>query len=48
MAEVAGRRSTETTEATAVRSATTAVAATTEAKRRSATILLAMRRVFDF
>ena len=48
MAEVAGRRSTETSQATAARSSTAPVVASGEAKRRSATILLAMRKVFDF
>jgi CRP-like cAMP-binding protein/small-conductance mechanosensitive channel len=49
MAEVAGRRSTETSQATTERSASAAtVVAQTEAKRRSAAILLAMRKVFDF
>ncbi len=50
MAEVAGRRATETSQATATSaSGGAAVAvASTEAKRRSAMILLAMRKVFDF
>ncbi len=48
IAEVAGRRSAETSLATAARTETSALAASTEAKKRSATILLAMRRVFDF
>jgi CRP-like cAMP-binding protein len=48
IAEVAGRRATETSQATAATTGADTVAATTEAKRRSATILLAMRRVFDF
>ena len=47
IAEVAGRRSTETSHATSV-SGVAVVATSTEAKRRSATILLAMRKVFDF
>jgi CRP-like cAMP-binding protein len=49
MAEVAGRRSTETSRATSVSGVTVAAAAAqSEAKRRSAAILLAMRKVFDF
>jgi len=48
MAEVAGRRSTETSQATSASIEAEVVAASTEAKRRSATILLAMRKVFDF
>jgi CRP-like cAMP-binding protein/small-conductance mechanosensitive channel len=48
MAEVAGRRSTETSQATSPASGSAAVVASTEAKRRSAAILLAMRKVFDF
>jgi small-conductance mechanosensitive channel/CRP-like cAMP-binding protein len=48
IAEVAGRRSAETSLATAVRTETSTLATSTEAKKRSATILLAMRRVFDF
>jgi CRP-like cAMP-binding protein/small-conductance mechanosensitive channel len=45
IAEVAGRRSTETSQAT---SASGAVVASSEAIRRSAAILLAMRKMFDF
>lgn len=46
IAQVAGRRSTETSQAT---TATDAIVATSsEANRRSAAILLAMRKMFDF
>lgn len=44
IAEVAGRRSTETSEATL----TSSTASNAEAIRRSAVILLAMRKIFDF
>ncbi len=48
MAEVAGRRATQTNKAVSENSPATEVAVSSEAKRRSAAILLAMRRVFDF
>jgi small-conductance mechanosensitive channel len=48
VAEVAGRRATQTSQATAAGSEAVIAVASTEAKRRSATILLAMRKVFDF
>ena len=47
LAEVAGRRAIQTSQATSASEATV-VAASSEAKRRSAIILLAMRKVFDF
>ncbi len=48
MAEVAARRSTETSQATSATGTASGAVAVAEEKRRSATILLAMRKVFDF